>query len=181
MTFTILTILFLVLAGVLWIVFRIRFSSRQKSLAQLETSLTPVDAAALANLLHGREDNFLRQNLGPREYRLIKRERVRAAQQYVWKVFRNASVLSRIAGLALDSADPEIRAIALKLANDAVELRRYAVLTLLFLVAQLVYPEFQTDTFKLRERYTSLAESASWFYRLRFPESRIRIGAALCG
>src|SRR5262249_25352715 len=116
-----------------------------------------------------------------RTYRQIKRKRVRAAREYVWKISRNASVLSRIAGLALDSVDPQIHATAQKLANDAVELRRYAVLTLLFLTAQLMYPDLHPETFRLRERYTSLAESASWLYRLRFPDSRIRISAALCG
>jgi len=181
MTFAILGILFLVLAGELWIVFRIRFSSRRRSLAQLEASLTAVDAVALGNLLNVREDIFLRENLAPRAYRQIKRKRVRAAQGYVWNISRNALVLSRIAGLALDSADPEIQRTAQKLANDAVELRRYAILIFLLLTVQVIYPDFQIETLRVRERYTSLAESASWLYRLRFPESRIRISAALCG
>jgi len=181
MTFTILSILFLLLAGVLLIVFKIRFGSRERSLSQLENSLTPVDASALGNLLHEREDAFLRANLASRAYRRIKRKRVRAAQGYVRNISRNALVLSRIAGLALDSADPEIHRTAQKLANDAVELRRYAILTFLLLTVQVIYPDFQIETLRVRERYTGLAESASWLYRLRFPESSIRISAALCG
>src|SRR5215813_11864342 len=179
MTFIILSILFLGLACVLLIVFKIRFSSRQGTLAQLESSLSPVDASALGNLLHDGEDAFLRRNLGPRQYRHIKRKRVRAAQGYVWNISRNALVLSRIAALALDAADPEIQRTAQKLANDAVELRRYAILTFLLLTLQVIYPDFQIETLRVRERYASLAESASWLYRLRFPESRIRISAAL--
>ena len=181
MTFIILGILFLVLAGVLVIVFKIRFGSRQRTLAQLETSLTPVDASALGNLLHEREDAFLRDNLAPRLYRQIKRKRVRAAQGYVWSISRNALVLTRIAALALDAADPQIHETAQKLANDAVELRRYAILTFLLLTVQVIYPDFQIETLRVRERYTTLAESASWLYRLRFPESSIRISVALCG
>jgi hypothetical protein len=158
-----------------------RARASKRTVAQLEAMLTPVDASALGNLLHEREDAFLRANLAPRAYRRIKRKRVRAAQEYVWNISRNALVLSRIAGLALDSVDPEIHRTAQKFANDAVELRRYAILTFLLLTMQVIYPDFQMETLKLRERYTSLAESASWFYRLRFPESRIRINAALCG
>ena len=153
----------------------------RRTLNELETSLTPVDAAALGNLLHEREDAFLRANLAPQAYRRIKRKRVRAAQGYIWNISRNALVLSRIAGLALDSADPQTHATAQKLANDAVDLRRYALFTLLLLTVQMIYPEFRMETLKLRERYTGLAESASWLYRLRFPESSIRISAALCG
>jgi hypothetical protein len=158
-----------------------RARAKNRTVADLEAALTSVDASALGNLLHEREDAFLRANLAPRAYRQIKRKRVRAAQGYVRNISKNALVLSRIAALALDAADPEIQRTAQKLANDAVELRRYAVLTLVFLTAQLIYPDFHPETFRLRERYTSLAESASWLYRLRFPESRIRISAALCG
>jgi hypothetical protein len=174
-------ILVAITVGVFLAVLLGKARAHRRTLAELETSLNPVDAAALGNLLHEREDVFLRENLAPRAYRHIKRKRVRAAQGYVWNISRNALVLSRIAALALDSADPEIQTTAQKLANDAVELRRYAVLTLVFLTAQLIYPDFHPETFRLRERYTSLAESASWLYRLRFPESRIRISAALCG
>jgi len=181
MTFTMLTIILLLLAGVLWIVFKIQFRSRERSLAQLETSLIPVDAATLGNLLHEREDAFLRRNLGPRDYRKIKRQRIRAAREYVWNISTNALVLSRIAGFALDSPDPQIQATAQKLANEAVELRWSALRAFSLLVVQEAYPNFDLGSIKVRERYTSLAESASWFYRLRFPESRIRISAALCG
>jgi hypothetical protein len=174
-------ILVAITLGVFLAVLLAKARANRRTLAQLETSLTPVDASALGNLLHDGEDTFLRRNLGPRQYRHIKRKRVRAAQGYVWNISRNALVLSRIAALALDAADPEIQRTAQKLANDAVELRRYAILTLLFLTAQLMFPDFHPETFRLRERYTSLAESASWLYRLRFPESSIRISAALCG
>jgi len=43
------------------------------------------------------------------------------------------------------------------------------------------HPDFQIETLRVRERYTGLAESASWLYRLRFPDSGIRISAELCG
>jgi hypothetical protein len=181
MTFIILIILCVMLAAVLWVVLRIRFSSKEQSLSQLETSLTAVDAVALGNLLHDSEDAFLRQNLAPREYRQIKRKRVRAAREYVWNISQNAVVLSRIAGLALDSSDPQIQNTAQKLAKDAVELRWSALRAYSLLVVQEAYPSLALSSIKVRERYTNLAESASWLYRLRFPESRTRISAALCG
>ena len=123
----------------------------------------------------------MRRNLGPREYRKIKRQRIRAAREYVWNISRNALVLSRIAGFALDSADPQIQLTAQKLANEAVELRWSALLAFSLLLVQEAYPTADLNSIKIRERYTNLAESASWLYRLRFPESRIRISAALCG
>ena len=115
MTFSILVILLLTLPGVLMIVLKIRLSSRQRSLAQPETALIPVDAVALGNLLHDGEDTFLRRNLGPQQYRHIKRKRVRAAQEYVWNISRNALILSRVAGLALDFTRPEIHRTVHKL------------------------------------------------------------------
>jgi hypothetical protein len=153
----------------------------RRTLPELETSLIPVDAVALGNLLHDSEDAFLRQNLAPREYRQIKRKQVRAAREYVWNIAQNAAVLSRIAGLALDSGDAQIQATAQKLARDAVELRWSALLGFWLLVLQEAYPTVDLNRIKIRERYASLAESASWLYRLRFPESRIHISAALCG
>jgi hypothetical protein len=155
--------------------------ARRRTLAELETSLIAVDATALGNLLHKQEDAFLRRNLGPRQYRRLKRQRIRAAREYVWNISRNALLLSRIAGFALDSPDPQIQLTAQKLANEAVELRWSALLAFSLLLVQEAYPTVDLNSIKIRERYASLAESASWLYRLRFPESRIRISAALCG
>ncbi|HEX7962346.1 MAG TPA: hypothetical protein VF493_20700 [Terriglobales bacterium] len=174
-------ILIAITLGVFLAVLLAKDRASRRTLAELETSLTPVDAAALGNLLHEREDTFLRQNLGPREYRKIKRQRVRAAREYVWDILRNALVLSRIAGFALDSPDPQIQLTAQKLANEAVELRWSALLAYSLLILQEAYPNLDLSSIKIRERYTNLAESASWLYRLRFPESSIRINAALCG
>src|SRR5689334_16193834 len=102
------------------------FQASRRSLPQIEARLSPVDAGALGNLFAEREDDFLRRNLGPKEYRTIKRERVLAALGYVTRISRNAYWLSRIAGLALDSPDPKVHETALKLARDAVQLRQYA-------------------------------------------------------
>ena len=175
------SVLICIVLGILLGLVISRARGQKRTLAELETSLIAVDAAALGNLLHEREDTFLRRNLGPRDYRKIKRQRIRAAREYVWNISTNALVLSRIAGFALDSPDPQIQATAQKLANEAVELRWSALRAFSLLVVQEAYPNFDLGSIKVRERYTSLAESASWFYRLRFPESRIRISAALCG
>src|SRR5690242_17920517 len=143
MTPVIAVILIAITVGVFLAVLFAKSRANRRTLAELETALTPVDASALGNLLHEREDAFLRANLASGAYRRIKRKRVRAAQEYVRNISRNALVLSRIAGLALDSIDPEIHRTAQKLANDAVELRRYAILTFLLLTVQLIYPDFQ--------------------------------------
>lgn len=174
-------ILVSIIVAVFLAVFLFKARANGRTLAELETSLIPVDAAALGNLLHERENAFLRRNLAPREYRQIKRKRVRAAREYVWNISQNAAVLSRIAGLALDSGDPQVQTTAQKLAKDAVELRWSALRVFSLLLVHEAYPSLDLGSIKIRERYTSLTESASWFYRLRFPESRIRISAALCG
>ncbi len=176
-----IVLIIMIVVGGLLLVAALRRRFSHKSLEELERCLTPVDVAALANLLQAREDLFLRQNLRSKEYKFIKRQRIRAAQEYLDKISRNASILSKIAVLALDSADPQIHETALSLSRDAVEVRQYAVLMRVRLGIQWLYPEMGTASFKVRERYAALTEHASWLYRLQFPESSTRIAVALCG
>ena len=179
-TFIALTIVLgLALLALLAVAIRRHFKS--ETLDELEGRLAPVDVSALANLLQPREDIFLRQNLGPKEYKFIKRRRILAAQEYLSRISRNASILSKIALLALDSPDPQIHETALNLSKDAVEVRQYAVLMRVRLTVQWLYPEMETASFKVRERYAALTEHASWLYRLQFPENSTRIAVALCG
>ncbi len=56
----------------------------------------PVDLEAFRNLLDPREEDFLRASLLPREFRVIQRERMRAAVDYVRNYFPQRSLPAEV-------------------------------------------------------------------------------------
>src|SRR2546430_12950059 len=68
----------------------------------------PVDIDAFRNLIDPAEEEFLRENLPASEFRVIQRERLRAAVEYVSCAAHNAAILVRLGEAARVSPDPKI-------------------------------------------------------------------------
>ncbi|MGH9670951.1 MAG: hypothetical protein ACRD3A_12675, partial [Terriglobales bacterium] len=97
-----------------------------RSLQELEGRTQPLDLAAFRNLTDPREEEYLRTQLAPADFRAIHRERLRAALGYVRRAAHNASILLRLGEAARRNADPEIARAAGELAEGALKLRMYA-------------------------------------------------------
>src|ERR1700730_9415898 len=106
MTITVILVLvgFLSLAAVLFLSKgRVEAPS---NLANLRKQLQSLDIEAFRNLIDYREEEFLRRMLEPAQFRMIQRERLRAAVEYVGCASRNAAILQRFGEAARQSSNP---------------------------------------------------------------------------
>lgn len=98
-----------------------------RDLGQLATQLRSVDVDAFRNLMDEREHQYLREHLPSAEFRVVHRERMLAAAEYVRCAAHNAGILIRLAEAARSSEDNDIAATAERLLQNAIRLRLYAL------------------------------------------------------
>ena len=124
------TLIFVVLALVLLVVFAFLAARRTKDVADVErafASLRSLDIQAFRNLVDPEEDVFLRSRLSMSDFKRLKRERAEAALAYV-KALSHASLeFARFGGVAQRNADPDIAASGKQIANSAINLRLQAL------------------------------------------------------
>jgi hypothetical protein len=85
----------------------------------------PVDLNAFRNLMDPKEEDFLRSNLLPRDFRAIQRERAISAIDYILNAMHNAAVLLRLGEAATRSSNQSIALAGRRLAENAIRLRAY--------------------------------------------------------
>src|SRR5882757_7065040 len=76
--------------------------------AGLAGTIRPIDVGALRNLINPAEDDYLRRRLPPGQFRVVRRERLRAMAAYVHVAASNAAVLVRVGEAALAGGDPRV-------------------------------------------------------------------------
>src|ERR1700678_2316399 len=104
------------------------------------TTICPIDIEAFRNLINPAEDDYLRRRLPPAQFRVVRRERLRAMAAYVHIAGRNAAVLIQVGESAVDAGDPRLTAAALQLVNDALLLRRNTTVALVRIYLALAWP-----------------------------------------
>jgi hypothetical protein len=112
------------------------------------------------------------------EFRLVRRERLRAMAAYVQEAGRNAAVLVRVGQGALVGTDLRSREAAQQLVNDALLLRRNAALALLRIYIVMAWPNYGLAAGNIADRYERLSGSAMLLGRLQNPAMPIRIAAS---
>ena len=130
--------------------------------------LRPVDLEAFRNLIDPGEEQFLRAHLPAMEFRLIQRERLRAAVEYVSAVGHNATVLLRLGQAARLSSDPSIAAAGESLVNTALRLRFSTFRSLAVLYLRIILPGGHVSLAAVAERY-ELATGQVVMLALRYP------------
>jgi hypothetical protein len=114
---------------------------REKAdIAQAIQTMRSIDMEAFGNLVDPHEEAFLRQNLPPRKFREIRRERARAAMRYVWCAGQAASQFASVGEAARHSSDPAIAAAGAQIAESAMRLRLDAVGTMFRLATSAYLP-----------------------------------------
>ena len=105
-----LSLLFVALAVLLMLIYleHRRYSSVNQ-LEDLAGRTRPVDLESFRNLVDRKEEDFLRENLSPREFRAVQRDRMRAALSYIHNTAYNAAFLLRVGAAAARSSDPRSR------------------------------------------------------------------------
>src|SRR5205807_2317605 len=98
----------LVTAAILSLVLIVAIASRTLQLSggsNLIREIEPIDVEAFRNLINVADDAFLRESLAPKQFRAVRRARLRATAAYVSQAGRNAVVLVHIGQAALTSSD----------------------------------------------------------------------------
>jgi len=147
--------------------------------ASLAAQIRPIDVEAFRNLVDPSEDDYLRRRLTAAEFRLVRRERLRAMAAYVRIAGRNAAVLIRIGQSALTASDPQTAEAARRLVDSALLLRRNAAFALLRIYVALAWPNSGLAAAPILRGYEQLNGSAMLLGRLQNPAVPVRISATL--
>ena len=152
-------------------------SLQAKGNSSLAHSIRPIDIAAFRNLSSPVEDDYLRHRLPPRQFRVVRRERLRAMAAYVEAAGRNAGVLVRVGEAALASGDARLAGAAQQLVNDALLLRRNATVALARIYLALAWPNSNFAAVRVIDRYEQMSGAAMLLGRLQNPAVPVRLSA----
>lgn len=170
-----------VIASVLALVLILRITVSRSLQISAEGSLNgqiqPIDVEAFRNLVDPREDEYLRRRLHATEFRMVRRERLRAVAAYVKVAGRNAAVLVRIGQNSLSSGDIRTAEAARQLVDDALLLRRNATIALLKIYVLLAWPNSGLFAAPILHGYEQMSGAAMLLGRMQNPASPVRTSA----
>ncbi len=152
----------------------IRNRTRPVDLEGTVQAFRSLDIEAFRNLVDSAEEAFLRDNLPPKKFREIKRQRAWAALLYAWEAGRAATALARVGQAAQRSLDPEIAASGVQVTENAFRLRLQTVRVSLSLLTEVLLPGLSSPSLpSLVDQYERTAET---LFRLgRFPSGVQRL------
>jgi len=152
----------------------LRSRTRRVDLERTVLAFRSLDIEAFRNLVDSAEEAFLRANLSPRKFREIKRQRAWAALLYAWEAGRAATALARVGQAAQRSADLEIVASGVQVAEKALRLRLQTIKVGFRLLTEILWPDLQTRSLPpLVDQYERTAET---LFRLgRFSSAATRV------
>jgi hypothetical protein len=173
----------LVIAAALALIFILSVTlSRSLQLSRssvLAAQIQPIDVEAFRTLVDPREDAYLRRRLPAAEFRLVRRERLRAMAAYVRTAGRNAAVLVSMGQTASTASDATTAEAARQLIDNALLLRRNAAFALLRIYFALAFPNSGLAAAPILRGYEQLNGSAMLLGRLQNPAAPVRISATL--
>jgi hypothetical protein len=149
------------------IISRVRLHGNDEDLSK---QVRPVDLEAFRNLTDPAEEQYLREQLSPAKFRVIQRERLRAALDYVGGVSHNSSILLSLGQSARQNPDPQIAEAGRILVDEALRLRLYSVLTMSKLWLRFVFPDATFQPSGIVDRYQHVTEGAVQLGRLQYPD-----------
>jgi hypothetical protein len=170
----------LVIAAALALVFILGIAlsrSLQISTGTRADRIQPIDVEAFRNLVDPAEDAYLRRRLPAGEFRVVRRERLRAMAAYVHTAGRNAAILVRMGQSALTAGDAQTVDAARRLVDNALLLRRNAAFALFRIYIALAWPNSGGMAEPVLRGYEQLNGSAMLLGRLQNPAAPVRISA----
>jgi hypothetical protein len=170
-------VLVVVAAVALGIILRLAATRSLQVNSGLAATIRPIDIQAFRNLINPAEDDYLRRRLPPPQFRVVRRERLRAIAAYVQVAASNATVLVRVGEGALASHDPRIAGAAQQLVNDALMLRRNTTVAMARIYLALAWPNSGFAVVRVVDRYEQLNGAAMLLGRLQNPTVPVRLSA----
>ena len=127
----------------------------------------PVDTAAFYTLLSREDDEYLRSGLQPANYRRVRRERLRAAQEYlIWIAEDCSRLLTALASLPVDvqaMSSGDLR----RMTDRAIKLRMLCLGCWAALWLEYLFPSFKLRPARALTSYENLRRSADVYLRTR--------------
>jgi hypothetical protein len=155
---TLVAVAFFALAILVYVAIRSR--TRRVDLEKAVQAFRSLDIAAFRNLVDKAEEAFLRNNLSPKKFREIKRQRAWAAFLYAWEAGGAATALAKIGQAAQRSSDPKIAASGAQVAESAFRLRLQTIGACLHLLTEILLPDLQSRSLPpLVDQYERTAET----------------------
>ena len=145
----------------------------------LARTIEPIDIEAFRTLVNPSENDYLRRRLRASEFRVVQRQRLRAAAAYIRVAGRNAAVLIAVGQAALHTTDPATAEAARQLVDNALLLRRNATMALLRIYVALAWPQSALAAAPIVRGYEQLSSRAMLLGRLQNPAVPVRISANL--
>jgi hypothetical protein len=115
--------------------------------------LTAVDLDAFENLIDPEEDQYLRVELSPSEFRDVQRARIQAAMVYVAALSRNAHRLVEVGQSARYHTNPEVAAAGAEIVQRALRLKLWCLLAFVRLNAANLFPNVLTPSSRIANQY----------------------------
>jgi hypothetical protein len=167
---TLVAVAFFALGILVYIAIRSR--TRQVDLEKAVHAFRSLDIEAFRNLVDSGEEAFLRNNLSPKKFREIKRQRAWAALIYAREAGRAAAALAKIGQAAQRNSDPEIAASGVQAVENAFRLRLQTIGACLRLLTEVVLPDLRSPSLPpLVDQYERAAET---LFRLGRFSSRVQ-------
>jgi len=138
----------------------IRSRTRRVDLEKAVQAFRSLDIEAFRNLVDSAEEAFLRNNLSPKKFREIKRQRAWAALIYAREAGRAATALAQVGQAAQRSSDPKIAASGAQVAENAFRLRLQTIGASLRLLTEILLPDLRSRSLPpLVDQYERTAET----------------------
>jgi len=138
----------------------IRSRTRRLDLEKAVQAFRSLDIDAFRNLVDSAEDAFLRDNLPPKKFREIKRQRAWAALIYVWEAGKAATALAAIGQALKRHSDPKIAASGVPLSENAWRLRLQTIGASLHLLTEILLPDLESRSLPpLVDQYERASET----------------------
>jgi hypothetical protein len=154
-------------------------SAAVENVTGLQGRTQAVDLLAFRNLVDPHEEEYLREKLSPREFRVIQRERLRTALAYVNCVGANAAVVLRLGEAAQRSPDPEVATAGQELVNSALWLRVYVLYAAVKLSTGMLIPGLRFRSTRVCDAYENLTGIVGRLGRLQHYPQTAKILATL--
>ena len=138
-----------------------------------------MDLEAFRNLTDPAEERFLRERLEPADFKMIQRERLRTAIEYVGGVSHNAGVLLSLGQNARENTDPWSRMLDAAWWMRLCAYDCFRSLTISKLWVRYLFPDAEFVPSGIVDRYQHATEGAVRLGRLQYPDRGGLVSRAL--
>ena len=170
MIFTIVAVLLLIVANILLVKLLLGAVRHPANLVELLDHLEPVNAASFRHLASYTDDHYLRANVPRKDYRRLKRLRLKAVHAYYLSALRNSSLVLAYGEVLATSQHSSFAEFGSEIRSAAMELRM-ALLRGLFAIWICYFINCEVPSWRhITDLYNQVGSRLSYFCESNFPD-----------